>query len=288
MMHPRNLPWLFAFCGVLSALGEEAPKTDMRYPFRTDFANAHLPWHQPKPLEFPPHHSERRISGELVSVDFVHRTGQFRTNQAGELAEFTLPPYGLFSYLNAEADLRDVPLGIFFLFFLNQDTAGGFTRLATMQDQFTMDEGHRFSYRLDEVRLGEGKLLATKHSLPKNQSDLRKKELLVKPETRVWKNGSAAKLSDLTAGDELLFNLTGKTSDSPGWCLDLWAGADMHRFATEQPARLSDLALGDELLVNLTADLPGSPAYCTDLWIGTDTQKLVTEGQSKKLKTAKK
>jgi len=108
---------------------DEAPKSDPRYPFRTDFANAELPWYQPKPLEFPPHHSDRRISGELVSADFIHRTGQFRTSKSGELVDFTMPPYGAVNYLNAEADLRDVPLGTFFLFFLNQDKAGAFTRL---------------------------------------------------------------------------------------------------------------------------------------------------------------
>ena len=39
----------------LRTIAEEA-KSDARYPFRTDFANANLPWYQPKPLEFPPHH----------------------------------------------------------------------------------------------------------------------------------------------------------------------------------------------------------------------------------------
>ena len=216
-----------------ATFADDAAKTDSRYPFRTDFANAHLPWYRPKALEFPPHHSDRRISGELVSADFVHRTGQFRTSQTGELMDFTMPPYGAINYLNAEADLRDVPLGTFFLFFLNQDEHGGFTRLATMQDQFTMDAGHSFSYRLDEVRLGEGKLLTTKRSIPKKQDDLGKKELLVTNETRVWKGGAQVKLSDLAAGDELLFNLTGKTAANPGRCTDLWVGAETHQLATE-------------------------------------------------------
>src|SRR6476661_1385229 len=113
----------------LSPAGE-APTVDARYAFRTDFANANLAWYQPKTGEFPPHHSDRRISGELVAADFIHRTGQFRTSKTGELVEFTMPPYGAVNYLNAEADLRDVPLGTYFLFFLNQDEQGGFTRLA--------------------------------------------------------------------------------------------------------------------------------------------------------------
>ncbi len=220
-----------AICSA-AALSAEEPKPDPRYPFRTDFANPHLPWYQPKPGEFPPHHSDRRISGELVSADFIHRTGQFRTSKTGELVDFTMPPYGAVNYLNAEADLRDVPLGAFFLFFLNQDTRGGFTRLATMQDQFTMDASHSFSYRLDELKLGEGKLLTTKQSLRKNQPDLGKKELLVNQETRVWKGEEQIKLTDLVPGDELLFNLTGRTAAHPGWCTDLWVGAETHTAAT--------------------------------------------------------
>jgi hypothetical protein len=215
-----------------SVLADEGPKLDPRYPFRTDFANASLPWYQPKPGEFPPHHSDRRISGELVAADFIHRTGQFRTSKTGELVEFTMPPYGAVNYLNAEADLRDIPLGAFFLFFLNQDQQGGFTRLATMQDQFTMDASHAFTYRLNEVRAGEGKLLTTKQSLPKNQPDLGQKELLLKPETRLWKGDRQVKLADLARGEELLFNLTGKTADSPGWCTDIWVGAETHQAAT--------------------------------------------------------
>jgi hypothetical protein len=216
-----------------AAVAEDAPKLDARYPFRTDFANANLPWYQPQPREFPPHHSDRRIGGELVSADFIHRIGQFRMSKTGELVEFTMPPYGAVNYLNAEADLREVPLGTFFLFFLNQDANGEFTRLATMQDQFTMDASHSFSYRLEEAKLGEGKLLTTKQSIPKNQPDLGKTELLVKDETRVWKGGQQVKLADLAAGDELLFNLTGRTADSPGWCTDIWVGAETHQLATE-------------------------------------------------------
>src|SRR5205814_6250433 len=113
--------------------------------------------------------SDRRISGELISADFVHHAGQFRMSKTSELVDFTMPPYGAVNYLNAEADLRDIPLGTYFLFFLNQDKQGAFTRLATMQDQFTMDAGHSFFYRLDEAKLAEGKLLVTKQSLPKNQ-----------------------------------------------------------------------------------------------------------------------
>jgi len=232
---PRFFPLLLLLPGAVPFIcAEDAAKTDDRYPFRTDFANSQLPWYAPKAGEFPPHHSDHRVGGELVTADFIHRKGQFRTTKTGELMDFTMPPYGAINYLNSEADLRDVPLGTFFLFFLNEDANGGFTRLATMQDQFTIDAGHGFSYRLDEVKLDEGKLLTTKQSPAKNQPDLGKKELLVKSETRIWKGENQIKLGDLAPDDELLFNLTGKTASGPGWCTDIWVGADTHRAVTEK------------------------------------------------------
>ena len=213
---------------------EDAPKTDPRYPFRTDFANANLPWYQPKPLEFPPHHSDRRISGTLISADFIHRTGQFRTSKTGEVVEFFMPPYASIHYLKAEADLRDVPLGTDFLFFLNDDGHGHFTRLATMQEQFSIDAGHSFSYRLDEARLGEGKLLTTKQSIPKKIEDAGKAELHVNAATRVWNDDQQIKLEDLKPGDELLYNLSGRTAASPGVCTEIWVGAETHQKVTGQ------------------------------------------------------
>src|ERR1700722_8245142 len=107
-MHSSKLPRpsrvvalvLVLHCASLCNAADNAPKSDARYPFRTDFANANLPWYQPKIGEFPPHHSDHRVSGELVSADFIHRTGQFRTTKTGELVDFTMQPYGTVNYLN--------------------------------------------------------------------------------------------------------------------------------------------------------------------------------------------
>jgi len=61
-------------------------------------------------LTFPKLGDAKRIPGELVCVDFVHRSGQFRTEK-GELMDFTMPPYAIMKHRGAESDLRDVPLG---------------------------------------------------------------------------------------------------------------------------------------------------------------------------------
>ncbi|WP_202797459.1 hypothetical protein [Chthoniobacter flavus] len=269
----------------LTLAADDAAKTDPRYPFRTDFANANLPWYQPKPLEFPPHHSDRRINGELISADFIHRTGQFRVSKTGEVVEFFMPPYASVHFLKAEADLRDVPLGTDFLFFLNDDGHGNFTRLATMQDQFSIDAGHSFSYKLDEVKLGEGKLLATKQSIPKNQPDLGKAELHVNAATRVWKDDQQIKLEDLKPGDELLYDLTGRSASSPGVCTDIWVGAETHQKVTEAQTakfaeRVKKLGLpgwinkteGNKVTVTLFSDdVPTfKKTYADDLAVGKD------------------
>ena len=91
--------------------------------------------YQLKPGEFPPLHSEHRVNGELVEADFIHRTGQFRTEGTGELVDFTLTPYAAVRYRNAEADLRDIPLGARCEFFLYQDAAGAFTKAAAVQSE---------------------------------------------------------------------------------------------------------------------------------------------------------
>lgn len=278
---PRFLFFFAAMIAVIGAFGfaadNGAGKADPRYPFRTDFANPNLPWYMPKPGEFPPHHSDRRIGGELVSADFIHRSGDFRTKD-GQLIHFTMPPYGSVNYLNSDADLRDVPLGTFFLFFLNQDANGNFTRLATMQDQFTMDNNHGFSYRLDAIKLAEGKLLTTKHKVDKSKQEGGPKELFVTPSTRVWKLDKQIKLTDLAVGDELLFNFTGKTATNPGHCTDIWVGPGTHKLASEtQRAKFAaflkfrglpgwiEKVEGDKLTVTL---FTGDPATYKTLWLG--------------------
>lgn len=109
----------------------------LRVPYRTDVANPHLEWYRPKPGEFPPFGSEHVVDGVLMEADFIHRWGQFRRNDDGTVVDFSLPPFGTILYLNAEADLRDLPLGTLLHFATYQDENGEFTRVATIRDDFT-------------------------------------------------------------------------------------------------------------------------------------------------------
>jgi hypothetical protein len=212
----------------------EQDKLDPHYPFRTDWANQQLPWYQVKLGEFPPHHSDHRVGGELISADYIHRSGVMRRDGTGELMPFTMPPYSSVYYLNAEADLRDVPLGTYFQFFLNQDPHGDFTLLATMQDEYSMLANHGFSYRLNGLKLGEHKLEVVKQKGGDSPAEVGRNELLVDEHTRVWKGDARIALSDLAIGDVLLINLSGTGAQRPRRCTDLWVGAETHHQITEQ------------------------------------------------------
>ena len=219
----------------------ESVETDPNhYPFRTDFANAHLPWYQLQPGVFPPMYSAREIGGELVKVDAAQRTGQFRTDRTGELVDFTLPPFAAILFHNAEADLADIPPGTRCLFSLHQDDKGTFTKASRITDEFTHSVTYRNTYPLDVI--GQGKLLVAQQ-LPEMKDerdimfqppDLGRIELEVDEHTRVWKGDQQVKLSDLAIGDKLLFNRTARTTTSQGRCTDIWAGLETHKLATEQ------------------------------------------------------
>ncbi len=219
-------------CSQATNADEPAPVAP-NVPFRTDSANEHLPWYRLKAGEFPPHLSEHRVGGVLLEADFIHRSGQFRKDGTGELVDFTLPPFGVVRYLNAEADLRDVPLGTHLLFSLYQEETGDFTRAATLQDEFTTLARQGVTYRLDEVFSDQGRLVVTRQRLPQDQNDLGNGELHVDGQTRIWKGDKPAKLSDLATGDELLVNLSGGTPQGLGRCSDIWAGRQAHTLATE-------------------------------------------------------
>lgn len=197
-------------------------------------AHAQAPAYRPQPLEFPPFNSEHRMGGALVSVDFILRKGQFREAGLGALVDFSLPSYGTITYLGAEADLRDVPLDTHLVFFMHLDEEGSsFSRAAAIRDQFSLDAAEGLTYRLEEVKPAEGKLLTTRHRATGKAEGPAQAVLTVNPSTRFWKGAKQVTLQDLKPGDELLYNATSSTSPHPDTCTDIWVGAETHKLATE-------------------------------------------------------
>ena len=221
----------------------ETVETDpYHYSFRTDFANPHLPWYRLKPGEFPPMYSAHEVGGELVNVDVLKRSGQFKMDRTGELINFTMPPFGGVQRYFAEGDLGDLALGERYSFSMHPDAQGTFTKATLIMDEFSHLLTYRTSYRLDEIKLDAGKLYVAKQLPPMKDErdamiqppDLGRKELLVDDHTRVWKGDQQIKLTDLAAGDQLIFNRTARTPTSQGRCMDLWVGRDTHQRAAEQ------------------------------------------------------
>ncbi|MEO6741699.1 MAG: hypothetical protein ABIP20_15750, partial [Chthoniobacteraceae bacterium] len=223
-----------------------------QFPFRTDYGNEGLPWFYLKAGEAPPPFAEHLVFGELVKVDAARHAGQFRAERTGEVVDFTIIPEGAVKYLNAAAELEDIPPGTRCRFHLFQDEKGKFTKASLVSDEFSALASNAITWRVEALKLGEGKLHVARQ-IPETKNyngdmeripDIGRTELRVNGETRVWKGGAAAKLADI--------------------------------------------ATGDVLLANLTAELPGSPSRCTEIWIGSDTHRLVSDEQAKKRKPAKK
>src|SRR5688572_17837928 len=102
-MH-RSIVAAIFLCSLPGALSAQPPakKIDPRFDFRTDSANAHLPWFRLRPGEFPPEGSAHAIGGELIGVDRVNRTGVLRLDRTDAQSRgiwdlplpFTMLPYG--------------------------------------------------------------------------------------------------------------------------------------------------------------------------------------------------
>jgi hypothetical protein len=228
-------------------LTEEA----LHYPYRTDFANADLPWYQLKPGEFPPLNSDHRVVGELFKVDAAGRSGQFRTDRTGELIDFTMPPFGAVVVLQAEADLRDLRPGTRYHFFLYQDDQGAFTRAALILDDFTVLARDELTYRLDEVDREAGKIfLARRHAPVKNDKDaliqppdLGRGVYAIDSRTRIWNGNARLEPNALVVGDELLVNFSGESATDRGVCTDIWVGRETHKLACKEQRSKFDVTV---------------------------------------------
>ncbi len=216
-----------------------------QFPFRTDDSNEKLPWYQLKPGVKPPPFSEHLVLGELIKVDAATRTGQFRADRTGAVVDFTLLPEGSVKYLNAEASLADLPMGLRCRFHLYQDEKGAFTKAGFISDEFSHLAANAATWRIESLRLAENKLRVA-WQIPEVKDyngdmqrppDFGRSELRITKETRVWKGDSQLAIGDLAVGDVLLANLSGELPGRASVCLDLWVGEDTHKRVMEKQSK---------------------------------------------------
>lgn len=185
---------LALFPGLVRAVGPAS--NDSPAAFRTDSANPQLSWYQLKPGEFPPVGSEHRVQGELIAADFIHRTGQFRSDETHGLVNFSLLPYSLVYYLNAEADLRDIPLGTHLEFYLYQDTNGDFTKAVVIHDRATRLTDHGLEESKDGAAQSDADPSATQQQRKKHTAFIKQRGLAARVDRVEGKNVVVTLLGD--------------------------------------------------------------------------------------------
>ena len=201
----------------------------------------------PKPGEFPPEGAAREISGELIGIEHVNRTGTLRpdrtdaqrTDDYDIALPFTLLPYAKTMFHGAYAELRDVPLGTHLhgLFFVKELPAKNqkpvFDRVLRFEDDFSRLTRLKRSWRVDAVEADKGKLTVSGVA-EDGTADPKPTILQIGPSTRVWKGRGFGTLKDLAPGLKILANLTVCTLKGPGRCLDLWLDDESRAAARER------------------------------------------------------
>ena len=243
----RSISFWLILLGLIAAfanpLRAEEPK------FRTDSGDEKLPWYQLKLGEFPPAGSAHAISGELISVDHINRTGAIRMDRTGsqrtdeydQALPFTLLPYASLSYHGTPAELRDIPLGTHLHGQFYEEIRGDkkvFSQVLQLEDDFSHMTAAQRLWRIDAVDFGKRTLTLTGvHSADQgatvSDADPKPTVFQIIPATRVWKGREFGNLKDLAVGQFVLVNLTFCTLKGPGRCTDVWIDALSRNVATD-------------------------------------------------------
>lgn len=211
--------------------------------FRTDGGDVKLPWYQVKPGEFPPAGSAHAISGELIRVDHINRSGAIRVDRNGsqrtddydQALTFTLLPYASLSYHGAPAELQDIPLGTHLHGQFYEETQGDkrvFSHVLRFEDDFSHMQAERRLWQIDKIDPGKRTLTVTGIQTTDNKPDSKFTVFEVMPATRVWNGRQIGNLKDLSPGQMVLINLTVCTLKGSGRCTDVWIDSDSRDVAT--------------------------------------------------------
>lgn len=244
-------------------LGAQPPakKADARYAYRTDLANAHLPWFTLRPNEFPPEESAHAIGGELIGVDRINRTGVIRLDRTDAQSRgiwdlplrFTMLPYGSTWYHGAPAEVRDLPLGTHVVGHFYWDEAiardpktkqlvserklapddRGFHWVLRLEDDFSHFARQGRQWRLDAYD-PEKKTITVTPCTARGEPDGKTSLFQVGEATRLWKGRGFGDLKDLTPGSMILLNTTFRTMRLDGRCTDVWIDTESRAVAMAQ------------------------------------------------------
>lgn len=241
----RSALLLFALC----ALVDDPP------PFRKDGGDDKLPWFQLKAGEFPPDGAAHEISGELIALDHIARSGTIRvdrndsqrTDDYDHPLAFALLPYAKILYHGAYAELRDIPIGTHLTgaFFTKEnkdpkDKKVVFERVSRLEDDFSRFTRLKKSWRVDTVEIDKSKLTVT-GVLEDGTADPKPTIFVIGASTRVWKGRGLVTLKDVAPGSKILANLTVCTLKGPGRCTDLWLDDEARAVAKERQFEVNKL-----------------------------------------------
>ena len=211
-------------------------------------------WTRAVPGEFPAAGTAREISGELIGLDHVNRTGTLRvdrndsqrTDDYDAAMPFTLLPYAKTMFHGSYAELRDVPIGTHLhgQFFVS-DAPGKnqkpvFNRALQLEDDFSRFARLKKFWRVDAVEIDKHKLTVTGVG-DNDAADAKPTIFQIGPATRVWKGNGAGTLKDLAPGMKILANLTVCTLKGPGRCTDLWLDDESRALARQRQLEVHKL-----------------------------------------------
>ncbi len=145
----------------------------------------------------------RRIWGELISMDLETRTGTFRAEGDDKVFHFTVMPYAELLHHATYGDLQDFRIGERAIFRMHEDEKGDWVWLTYIQDEMNMLNGHREYYFVDEIDVRKQEITFTQAKFDK--TFVRETNLILKidDETKFWKQGEPAKITDIKVGDAL-------------------------------------------------------------------------------------
>ena len=196
------------------------------------------------PGTFPPAGSAHRISGELIALDHVNRTGVLRQDRTAATRRrdwdlplpFRLLPYGSLTFRGAPAELRDIPLGthlqgqFYFDPQAGPENKGAFTQAIRLEDDFSHCARQQRAWRVDAVAIDKGLLTVT--GIAGKELDPKPTLFQINSTTRIWRGRTIGLLTDLAVGQSILLNLTGCTLKGPGRCTDIWIDSESRSIAT--------------------------------------------------------